>query len=1001
MEMPKESTRTATRGRLLLVSTVAAAALATGVQAQNASQATNVEEVVITGSNIRGASVDTALPVASIGAEEIARRGSPSTLELIKSMPVVAGVLGDTNQFDSRAQGTTGSGSVNLRGLGSERTLVLLNGHRLAANPLVNSAGGAVDTNLLPVAAISRVEILKDGAAAIYGSDAIGGVVNFITRTRMDGGDVAADYRYIKGSDGDYTASLTWGWQWDRADLLLSGGYQHRSTLLVLDRDFANPTYPENPQGGYTSVGNPGTYIPLSATLAALGPAQRDVNCTALGGFAGLSGATPVCYARSTQFDNMVEEEERYQLFGSVNFDVTDTLRLHVEGLYASTVTPEARTTPSQAIVQFPTAEASAAPSLAGRLFVPASNPGFASYVAANPGIFPAGTTGVQLTSYRPFFLGGNPLFGETGGSVGEVSHSAWRVSGGLTGKFAPDLGFDVNLSYMENSTESLSYDTMINRLELALRGLGGPNCDAAPATPGIQGTAGVGGCMYFNPFSTAVPRNSATGAVNPQFNPAAGAMNTRELISWFYLPRTLKQTTTLFVADAVLNGKLPWTLPGGEIDWAFGGQYRRDSYESRPSDILNPEKNPCVATPDFGVTNCASQTGPFGLFAPSSPVDVSGSVWAAFGELHLPITHRLEAQLAARYESYGGSVGSTFNPKASLRFQATPWLALRGSVGTTFRGPPTTATDDNPDTSLQQVRSIFRTVYNFGTPDLKPETAFTYNVGAIVKTGGLRMSLDYWSFDFSDPLTNEPVGPISSALYPSNTTNRCLDPAYAAIRARFTFNDVNGNGSTDDDCVAANIASLKTFTINGSSVKTDGIDFSASYVFEDLWEGSLTFGLDATRVLNYSVDALAIEGVPASAAFEAVGKLNYQTVAYALPPWRGSLYAEYHRGGQNLRWTVNYIDSYIDQRADVFAPSVNNGTTGQAVALPQGQKINEWIVHNVAYQTRLPWDTTLNIAVDNVFDTDPPFVRLNLSYDPFTTNGLGRTIKVGVRKIF
>lgn len=989
------------RRRDLLLNTIAGTCLALAGVSHAAEEPASVSEVVVTGSNIRGTPTDAALPVNTIGSEEMARRGSPSTLELIKGLPMVSGVLGDTNQFDSRAQGTTGSGSVNLRGLGAERTLVLLNGHRLAANPLVNSAGGAVDTNLLPLAAIGRVEILKDGAAAIYGSDAIGGVVNFITRTRLEGGEVAADYRYIDGSKGDYTASAVWGWRWDRGDVLLSAGYQHRSVLLVLDRDFANPTYLENPQGGYTSVGNPGTYIPLNAAFAAVGPAQRDVNCAAVDGFAGLSGATPVCYSRSTQFDNLVEEEDRYQLFGSANYDLTDTARLHVEALYASTVTPNARTTPSQAIVQFPTAEAAAAPSLAGRLYVPATNPGYASYVAANPGIFPAGTTGVQLTSYRPFFLGGNPLFGGTGGSTGKVEHKAWRLSGGVIGDLTPGIGFDINVSYMENSTTSRSYDTLINRLELALRGLGGPGCDAAPGTPGIQGAPGVGGCMYFNPFSTAVARNSATGATNPQFSAAAAALNTQDLIGWFYVPRTLKQKTTLFVTDAVLNGKLPFTLPGGEIAWALGGQFRRDSYESSPSDILNPDINPCVATPDFGVTNCASKTGPFGLFAPSSPVSVSGDVYALFAELHLPITEALEAQAAARYESYGGNVGSTFNPKLSLRYKVSDWLALRGSVGTTFRGPPTTATDNNPDTSLQQVRGIFRTVYNFGTPDLKPETAFTYNVGLLVKTSHLRASVDYWSFDFKKPLTNEPVGPISSALYPSNTTNRCLDPAYAGIRARFTFNDVNGNGSTDDDCVAANIASLKTFTINGSSVKTDGLDFSVSYIVDDVLEGSLTFGADATYVRKYFVDALTIEGVLASAAFEAVGKLNYQTVAYALPPWRGSAYAEYHRDGHNLRWTVNYIDKYVDQRADIFAPSVNNGATGAAVALPQGQNIRRWITHNVAYQAQLPYDTTVTVAVDNVFDKNPPFVRLNLSYDPFTTNGLGRTIKLGVRKIF
>jgi iron complex outermembrane receptor protein len=990
------------RNRTLRLALMASCALAmaTAAQAQTApDDGGTVEEVVVTGSHIRGTPENASLPVDVIGREELEKQGAPSTLDLIKALPVSSGVLGDTNQFDPRANGAEGSGSINLRGLGSERTLVLLNGRRLASNPVANGGGGVVDTNLIPVAAIGRVEILKDGAAATYGSDAIGGVVNFITRTGQNGGELGVDYRHIDGSNGDYTVAASYGFKAGRLDGFLAAGYQHRSELRVLDRDFSNPDYLDNPQGGYTAVGGPGSYVPLGAGFTAIGPTQRDVNCASLDGFAGFSGTTPVCYSRSTQFDNLVEEENRYQLFSSLNFEINDNLTLYGEAFYAYTDVPHRVTTPSQSFNQAPTVEAAAAASLAGRLFVPTSNPGYDSYVAANPGIFPAGTTGVQLVSYRPFFLGGNPLFDGTGGSQDSRQYEAFRLSGGLKGTFGNGVGFDFALTYMEDESRRTSSDVLVNRLQLALRGLGGPGCDSDAATAGIQGTAGVGGCQYFNPFSTAISANSATGAGNPQFNAAAG--NSNDLISWFYKSYSQQARTTLMVADLVFDGETNFELWGGKIGWALGGQYRTDTYEASASSLFNTNETPCVATPDFFVTNCASQTGPFGFVGTARPTDLSGDVYALFGELSLPVTDTIQVQLAARFEDYGGDVGSTFDPKLAVRWQATSWMALRGSVGTTFRGPPRTSLDPNPQTSLQQIRGVYRTVDTYGDPGLQPETALAYNVGVLFDAGGFRGSIDYWGFDFENPITAEPIGAFASALYPTTSTNRCMDPAYAAIRARFTFNDLNGNG-TDDDCAAANIARVRTQVVNGSPVSTSGLDFSASYLWSDVLGGNLTLGADASYVLNYDIDAMSIEGIPVSTAFDAAGKLNYQTTAVPLPKWRGAAYLAFSSGPHDLRWTVRYVDGYEDQRTDIYSPSVNNSAVaGVAIALPQGKNIDRFITHDLTYRVELPWRITASATIENIFDEDPPFVRLNLSYDPFTANPLGRTFKIGLRKKF
>ena len=184
------------------VSAMALAAVAFGNAAAAAEEAAESDtSIVVTGTLIKGLREDAPAPVDVITAEELAAQGSPTMLELTKRLAVSAGVMGDASQFDTRSQFNEGTASVNLRGLGPQRTLVLLNGRRVVATGSGNLP--LVDVNLFPTAAISRIEVLKDGAATTYGSDAIAGVVNFITRTDQDGFLAAGDYRWVDGSEGD------------------------------------------------------------------------------------------------------------------------------------------------------------------------------------------------------------------------------------------------------------------------------------------------------------------------------------------------------------------------------------------------------------------------------------------------------------------------------------------------------------------------------------------------------------------------------------------------------------------------------------------------------------------------------------------------------------------------------------------------------------------------------------------------------------------------------
>ncbi len=1012
------------KGRFFCSASALAAMMACGAatqahaqsaQAANQAGPTEISEVVVTGSFIRGTPEDAALPVDVISQEELEKQGAPSTLEMIKNLSVSSGVLGDTNQFDTRAQGSEGSGSINLRGLGAARTLVLLNGRRMSPNPFGQAGAGIVDTNTLPQAAIGRVEILKEGAAAVYGSDAIGGVVNFITRTNFDGLELGGSYTLIDGSKGNYDTSALWGKTFDNGNILLSAGWQHRSELKVTDRSWASRPFTENPEGGWSGGSSVTGYVPITRTAAGAwvptGTATPgvlglvDVGCSALGGIP-VSGAIQSCRFHYTDYDNLIESENRYQIYGEANFDLDENNSFHVEALWAKTDMPNWKTSPSYLSLQTPTATTnptvgSLTPAVLLGWFVPSNNPGFAAYQAANPGAIPATAQGVHIPGvlYRPISFGGNPIFGpqNEGSSEGLRQYEAYRVSGGLKGELGfMGIGYDVALTYGQEVARRTGYDTVVSRLQLAMRGFGSLASDPAGGctageTANFTTNAGNNalGCYFFNPFSNAVQSNQITGQTNPGFNSAL--TNNPDLIRWFFPQVATKQTARLVVADAVLNGETGIALGGGNIAWAAGMQFRRDMFDSQYSGLNDINVNPCIDTPVTGTTTCTVRNGPLVFLGTGEEQELSRNVWAGFAELAVPITDDIQLQLAVRYEDYE-AVGSTTNYKATARWQVTDWLALRGSLGSTFRGPPLTSLTNSSVTGLSFIAGSFRAIDFFGNPNLDAETADTYTVGAIINVGSFKATVDYWRFDFSNPIVGEPSGSIVNTMFPTgvaltDAAHPCNSAAFAGLKSRFTFQGA---------CSTANIARVRTQVVNGPSVKTSGIDILANYDFGDVMGGQVRVGGSATYTLEYKIGAFEVEGVAVERAYDAAGFLNYQLSATSLPEWKGSAYVEYSRGRHNLRFTLNYIDSYKDQRTSILAP---NAVSGQVVT--KGQTIKSKVLAELDYRVELPWDTTATLSVDNLFDEDPSFARLDLNYDPFTGSALGRTFKVSVKKRF
>ncbi len=997
-------------GGSMLAVALAFGLVQTAAAADAAKAGSEVSEVVVTGSFIAGSSEKAAQPVEVIGIQELAKQGQPSVVQLVKTITAAQSSLGESNRYN----GGAGTASINLRGLGSGRTLVLMNGRRLADSTAAAFQGGGADLNFIPVAAVGRVEILKDGAAATYGSDAIAGVVNFITRTNLEGFEFNGNYAYIKDSSGDYDASLAYGKQLEGGNVLLTAGYRHRSRLAVDDRDFARVPFQSVFYGGWSGSASPGSYV-----IPSTGASFRDNGCNELGSqqlTGGLkptttaAGNTALCRYQFTHFNDLVNEEDHYQLYGELNLALTEHTKFHAEVAWNRNEVVDQRISPANLPTQFPTPIAaggtSGSPTPAGfngqsRFFVPANNPGLialrttcaAPLTAAQCAGAAAGVNASQ-TAWRLIGVGGHPTNAD-GADHQQIQQTQYRVSAGFSGDIGAgllgDVKWDTALTFMENKGINVTNDLLVNRIQRALNGLGGPACDFRTGTPG------VGNCQFLNPFSNAIPRSAIYGATNPYFNSAVA--NDPQLVKYLYGTYTQVSTNQILVADAVATGETPIQLPGGQIAWAVGAQYRFERNQDDWSDLGDVQATPCVDSIDGQQGQCASPTGPFVFFGAQKDFDVDRRVGAVFAEVKLPVFDNLEINGAIRHEDFGGNIGTTTNPRVSARWQAMDWLAFRGSIGTTFRAPSQVSVTPGSSKGVRNLGGSYRAVSTVNNPGLEPETATASNLGVLVNYRGFSASVDYYRFDFKKELIVEDASQLFAAI---NATN-CAKPAFAA---RFVF--VGGV------CSQPNLLQETLRIVNGQSTKTSGFDFRAQYDFDnffgmDLYGAAVTVGGDATYLQKYERGATTLLEDPSiviAPALNRAGRHDLVGEFYSYPRLRGNAFVNVHGDKWNLRYQIQYREG-TTVAAPVCLGDASAGATadcrynyGTGVYESIGKTKDYW-QHDLTLTAELPWDTTITGSIQNLFDKDPPFVQSFYNYDLTNGNPLGRVFKVGVKKTF
>jgi iron complex outermembrane receptor protein len=513
--------------RSILMATVSAAWLAgfCAVQAQEA--ASSVDDIVVTGSRIAGG--DRVAPVETVGREVIAAAGIADASQLVRLVTANSGSEAQVDQLNQPQ--SSGTAQFNLRNLGLGSTLVLVDGQRWTSSAVVATDGSAfVDINsLVPMIALQRVEVVKDGASAVYGSDAVAGVVNFITRHDVDRPEVSAKYAVADGSEESVIQAIG-GFGVLGGDLTLAASYFHRSALSTDERDFTQAErYDRASWTAVTSYGQPGSYYRPSANAYAPDP---DCDNPAFDAAYRNSASDTFCRLDYSDFFDLTPEETRTQVFADYRRPIGD-MTLSLQAAWSSTGTV-ARQTPSL-------------PILAQSLTVPDSHPD-------NP-------------FGEDVLFRGRLLGAEAGASTAEFDYETWRLAAGLEGGFANGWSWTLAAT---SSRQHVAYDkpdVIGSALQNALNGLGGASCDVSTGTPG------VGACQYFNPFGSAYL--------------GTGTANSDELIDSLIGSTGLRGSASLTTADASTSGQaFAWS--GGSVDVALGVQYRRSAFRHDWSDLVN-----------------------------------------------------------------------------------------------------------------------------------------------------------------------------------------------------------------------------------------------------------------------------------------------------------------------------------------------------------------------------------------------------------------------------
>ncbi|MBU8976642.1 MULTISPECIES: TonB-dependent receptor [unclassified Lysobacter] len=968
---------------------VGTTALAGTAMAQEQQQTTTtLDRIEVTGSRIRQVDIETEAPVLTITRADIENQGFQSVADILQNISAV-GAPAISRASPLSAGENVGGQFISMRNLGTQRTLILVNGKRLGI-----STSGLQDVSLIPTVAVERVEVLKDGASSIYGSDAIAGVVNIITRSNFEGATVDAYYGQYSEGDGETTrASGILGFTGDRGSITAAVEYRKEEEVFAKDREYsAYPQSYKHPTRGWTTASQwgqitdaPGAANPGGVGTLVLNPGadwRSLANYHTQNSNTGATAADPngsvLDKSNTNQQTHLRTPLESRSLFVNGIFDITENVRFRGDMLYT---------------------DRDAERQVAGYPFQ-----------SASAGLIPGGFKMSRFSYYNPvgtqhgYATPRDINFTRRTWEVPRVdapSSTTWRFSAALEGSFDVAeriFDWDVNYLYNNNKVHQENYGNLnVDRAKQST-GRSERQADGSvvcllpddPSTPAVERVV-IPGCVAWNPF---IPY----GQVGE-----GGLTGNQALQDWLFQRLNSSGETETTVYSANISGSLA-TLPGGDLGVAVGVENRKEQGRFIP--------------------DAQAVTGNSTTLA-SGPTQGSYTVDEIYAELFLPVladlpgAQELSFSLATRYSDYD-TFGDTLNSKFGFKWKPIDSLLFRGTYAEGFRAP--TIADlygggsqtfsfftDPCDTNFGTARTnaAVRTAcaggagvpgvpnpatyrqlaqgFNAATapnaqtpvpffsgsnPNLIPETSESKTLGLVWSPGfieGFNVSLDWWKIRIDDTIVADSPTQILNDCYIQNDPTRC---------ALFTRDAAQGY-----------VNNLAFASINAGYREAEGWDMDLGYRLTTEGFGNFNFSWQTTYTTS---DEIKTDTNPATKAQQLVG--------YATSPGfvgtfrvRSNTSLSWDLGSWGATWGMRYYSGMKETclSATLFPDECSNPDFAVANPVPaQARAINEIgsnTFHDLEFRWKAPWNATVALGANNVFDHQGPVVysqpNANVSY--------------------
>lgn len=895
------------------------AARAADAPATPAAPEASAETIVVTGSRIARPDLKSSSPIATLSSKDFALTNAVTAESLLSVSPqFVPGITGTTNN------GNGGAATIDLRGIGSQRTLVLIDGRRMVPSDIA----GAVDINAIPTVLIKRVDILTGGASAVYGADAVSGVVNFVLDDKFKGITADASNSVTRYGDApEQNIGLAAGFQvGERFHFVIAGQYTHRAGVYQSARDYSK----QNLDGNLNPSGSSNT-TPTAIDIAA---GRFQINDGSQAGAAG----DFVPYYKPYNFNpaNYLQVPlDRYNVTALASYEVSPAAEIYARASYTrSNVTA----------ILAPTATAGF------NFTISPDNP----YLdAANKALIFGDPN--NLNADGTANVGIRRRITETGGRIESFHNDVYYVVGGVRGQISPSFNYDVFAQYgLTRRSETLANDLDYNKISQAINAVTGPGGAPACADPS-------GGCVPLNLFTMTPISQQAL-----QFVSANGSQSNRY---------------TQFVTGASISGDLAFLkspLAGKSAAVAGGVEYRSETGNQQvdanygSGNLIYYGQGTSVPNASFNVK------------------EVYGEVKLPLVS-DKPLFDELSFEGGVRYSSYtnnttAGSnsnkattfkIGGDWTPVGGVRFRAIFNRAIRDPNIFELNAPVTQAGTDvlqtdpcalgrpQGNTALQAIciaqgapanlvkngviQDVIANQTNInagGNTQLKPEKASTITIGAVISPAqikGLNITVDYYNIKVTNYIATDGSQDI---------VNQCFNNNIAAYCSAIVRNNITGQltGSANPNGQFPGVSEVLQ---NIGSLHVQGVDVSADYR-HSLAGGTLGLSFGGTYTGQHLFD-------PGGGAqpFTCAGRFGNTCAINPIPRWKHTASVTYERGAFSILGKWRFIGSV-------------NEDAGTNILVSH---IPSYSYFDATASVRIQSHLTLRLGVSNIFNIQPPVV--------------------------